>query len=59
MRLNHTAARVYIAGLALSSSLVGFPTSVAAAEHAKAGSTATSPARANVRIENFGKVDDH
>jgi protein tyrosine/serine phosphatase len=59
LRLNHTAARVYIAGLALSLGLVGSPTSVAAAEHAKDGSTATSPALANIRIENFGKVDDH
>ena len=59
MRLNHTAARLYIAGLALSLTLVGAPTSASAGEHAAARSTATSPALANIRIDNFGKVDDH
>ena len=59
MRLNHTAARTYTAGLALSLTLVGFPTSVAAAEHTAAGSTATSPALASIHIDNFGKVDPH
>jgi protein tyrosine/serine phosphatase len=59
LRLNHTAARTFIAGLALALTLGGSPTSVAAAEHAAAGSTGTSPALANIRIDNFGKVDQN
>ena len=60
MRLNSTAARRYTAALALTFALGSFPTSTAAAERAVAAAASTAPAAmANVRIENFGRVNDH
>ena len=60
MRLSSTAARRYTAALALTFALGSFPTSTAAAERAVAGAASTAPAAmANVRIENFGRVNDH
>jgi protein tyrosine/serine phosphatase len=57
LRLNHTAARSYIAALALSLSLGGLPVSAGAAERAAASSsTANAAALANIRIDNFGQV---
>ena len=57
MRLNHTAARTYIAGLALSLTLGGYPTSAAAAERPNASApTDNAAALANIKIENFGRV---
>ena len=57
MRLNHTAARSYIAALALSLTLGAYPTSAVAAERPVADvSAANSAALANVQIDNFGRV---
>ena len=56
MRLNHTAARAYIAALALSFSLGGFPSAVTAGERPVATAPANDAALANIRIDNFGKV---
>jgi protein tyrosine/serine phosphatase len=57
LRLNHTAARSYIAALVLSLSLGGLPVSAGAAERAAASpSTANAAALANIRIDNFGQV---
>jgi len=60
VRLNSTAARRYTAALALTFALGSFPTSTVAAERAVAAAASTAPAAmANVRIENFGRVNDH
>ena len=57
MRLSHTAARTYIAALALSVALGGFPAQTAAAERAAVhASAANGVARSNIRIDNFGRV---
>jgi protein tyrosine/serine phosphatase len=56
LRLNHTAARSYIAALALSMTLAGLPATADAAGHAAAGAAAKPAALANVRIDNFGQV---
>ena len=57
LRLNHTAARTYIAAFALTLSLGAYPIPASAAEQ----TAATTPARAaaalaNIHIENFGRV---
>jgi protein tyrosine/serine phosphatase len=58
--LNSTAARRYTAALALSLTLGSFPASAAAgADRAAAASTTVPAAPANVRIDNFGRVNDH
>ena len=60
MRLNSTAARRYTAALALTFALGSFSTSTVAAERTVAAAASTAPAAmANVRIENFGRVNDH
>jgi tyrosine-protein phosphatase SIW14 len=60
VRLNSTAARRYTAALALTFALGSFPTSTVAAERTVAAAASTAPAAmANVRIENFGRVNDH
>ena len=60
MRLNSTAARRYTAALALSLTLGSFPASAAAAADRAAAANTTAPAApANVRIDNFGRVNDH
>ena len=57
LRLNHTAARRYIAALALSVTLGGYPTSAVAAGRPVATAPAENAAAlANIQIDNFGRV---
>jgi tyrosine-protein phosphatase SIW14 len=59
LRLNHTAARTYIAGLALSLTLGAYPTPAGAAERAVAVAAApTSAALSRIQIDNFGQVSE-
>jgi tyrosine-protein phosphatase SIW14 len=60
LRLNSTAVRRYTAALALTFALGSFPTSTVAGERtAVATAASTAPAAlANVRIDNFGRVND-
>lgn len=60
MRLNHTAARTYIAALALSLTLGGLPVSASTPDRPAGAAGAARPANAaalaNIRIDNFGQV---
>jgi len=59
LRLNRTVTRRYAAALALTVALGSFPASTAAAERAVATATPAAPAAlANIRIDNFGRVND-
>lgn len=60
MRLTRTATRRFTAALALTLTLGSFPTSTFAAERAATAAGSTAPAAlANIRIDNFGRVNDH
>ena len=60
MRLNRTAARSYTVALALSLSLGAYPSLAVASEKASpAASTVASDPLANIRIDNFGRVNPH
>jgi tyrosine-protein phosphatase SIW14 len=57
LRPNHTAARSYIAALALSLTLGGLPATASASDRAAVASRPAKPsALANIRIDNFGEV---
>ena len=57
MRLNRTAARSYTAALTLSLSLGAYPGVAIAAEKASSPTATAAAPLANIRIDNFGRVN--
>jgi tyrosine-protein phosphatase SIW14 len=57
LRLNRTAARSYTVALALSISVGAYPSVAIASEKASSSTAAASDPLANIRIDNFGRVN--